>query len=199
MEGGGHYTEHSEAQEAYGELGFEWLEQAAAEVDPPAAPLPFVIADMGAAGGGNSLEPMARALAARRGDCPALVVHTDIPTNDFSALFQLVSDSPKTYLEDGVFPLAEGRSFYERLFPDGFLSLGWSSIAVHWLSAVPEPIPDHIYCSFATGSCAKGFGPSRLGIGGRSSTIVPASCARRGGWWCSAARPATTAPARPRG
>jgi hypothetical protein len=157
MEGGGYYTEHSEAQEAYGELGFEWLEQAAAEVDPPAAPLPFVIADMGAAGGGNSLEPMARALTARRGDGPALVVHTDIPTNDFSALFQLVGDSPKTYLEDGVFALAEGRSFYERLFPDGFLSLGWSSIAVHWLSAVPEPIPDHIYCSFATGSVREGL------------------------------------------
>jgi hypothetical protein len=104
MEGGGYYTEHSEAQEAYGEPGFEWLEQAAAEVDPPAAPLPFAIADMGAAGDGNSLEPMAQALAARRGEGPALVVHTDIPTNDFSALFQLVNDSPKTYVEDGVFP-----------------------------------------------------------------------------------------------
>jgi hypothetical protein len=31
MEGGGYYTAHSEAQEAYGELGFEWLEQAAAD------------------------------------------------------------------------------------------------------------------------------------------------------------------------
>ncbi|HET7446067.1 MAG TPA: hypothetical protein VFJ57_15580 [Solirubrobacterales bacterium] len=36
MEGHGFYTEHSQAQEAYGELGFEWLEQAAAEIDPPA-------------------------------------------------------------------------------------------------------------------------------------------------------------------
>jgi hypothetical protein len=36
--------------------------------------------------------------------------------------------------------------------PDRFLSLAWSSIAVHWLSRVPEPIRDHIYCSFATGS-----------------------------------------------
>jgi len=152
MEGGGYYTAHSEAQEAYGELGFEWLEQAAAEVDPPEAPLPFAIADMGAAGGGNSLEPLRRALAARRHPGPALVVHTDIPSNDFSALFELVVDSPHSYLDDGVFALAEGRSFYERLFPDDFLSLGWSSIAVHWLSRVPEPIPDHIYCSFATGS-----------------------------------------------
>ncbi len=152
MEGHGFYTEHSEAQEAYGELGFEWLERAAAEVEPPAAPLPFVIADMGSAGGGNSLEPMRRALAARRGGGPALVVHTDIPGNDFTSLFELLADSHETYLGDsGVFAAAEGKSFYEALFPAGFLALGWSSIAVHWLSAVPKPVPGHIYCSFATG------------------------------------------------
>ncbi len=153
MEGGGYYTAHSQAQEAYGELGFEWLEQAAAEVAAPPAPLPFVICDMGAAGGGNSLEPMRRALAARPAGEPALVVHTDIPTNDFSALFELVATSPRSYLAgaDGVVALAAGRSFYERLLPDRVLSLGWSSIAVHWLSAVPRPIPDHIYSSFATG------------------------------------------------
>jgi len=41
MEGHGFYTSHSEAQQAYGELGIEWLEQAAAEVAPPEAPLPL--------------------------------------------------------------------------------------------------------------------------------------------------------------
>ena len=158
MEGGGFYTEHSQTQEAYGQLGFEWLEQAAAEVPAVEGGLPFVIADMGAAGGGNSLEPMRRALAARAGkDEPALVVHTDIPSNDFSALFELVDTSPDTYLADGTFALAAGRSFYERLLPAGFMSLGWSSIAVHWMSAAPEPIPEHIYCSFARGAVKKAF------------------------------------------
>jgi hypothetical protein len=153
MEGGGFYTAHSDVQAEYGELGFQWLEQAAAEVVPPRAPLPFAIADMGAAGGGNSLEPMARALAARRGQAPALVIHTDIPDNDFSALFRLVQSAPGSYLQaPETYALAAGRSFFEPLLPEGFLSLGWSSIAVHWLSAVPRPIPDHIYCSFATGA-----------------------------------------------
>lgn len=153
MEGQGYYTAHSEAQQAYGELGLEWLERAAAEVEPTAAGTPYVIADLGAAGGGSSLEPMRRALAARRGDGEALVVHTDIPSDDFSALFELVDFSPRSYLKDreGVFALAAGRSFYERLLPAGMLSLGWSSIAVHWLSSVPAPIADQIYCSFATG------------------------------------------------
>jgi SAM dependent carboxyl methyltransferase len=151
MEGGGYYTAHSQPQEAYGELGFEWLEAAAAEAPVDGT---LVVADMGAAGGGNSLEPMRRAIAAlreRRGDAPVLVVHTDIPANDFSALFELVASSPKTYVTDDVYALAEGRSFYERLFPDAYLTLGWSSIAVHWLSTVPTAIPDHVYCSFATG------------------------------------------------
>lgn len=154
MEGHGYYTAHSQAQQAYGELGMEWLEQAAAQVEPVPADVPFTIGDFGAAGGGNSLEPMRRALAARRGDGHALVIHTDIPSDDFSALFELVDTSPQSYLsgQPGVFALAAGRSFYERLLPDGMLSLGWSSIAVHWLSALPMPIEDHIYCSFATGA-----------------------------------------------
>jgi hypothetical protein len=154
MEGHGFYTAHSEAQQAYGALGLEWFAEAAAEVEAAPDGVPYVIADFGAAGGGSSLEPMRRALAARRGDGEVLVVHTDIPTDDFSALFELVDFSPQSYLKDqeGVFALAAGRSFYERLLPTGMLSLGWSSIAVHWLSAVPMPIADQIYCSFATGA-----------------------------------------------
>lgn len=152
MEGHGFYTAHSQAQQAFGELAMGWLEQATAEVGPPSDGLPFVIADLGAAGGGSSLEPMRRALAARANEGPALVVHTDIPSNDFSSLFELLQTSPASYLgAPGVFALAAGRSFYERLFPDGYLSLGWSSIAVHWLSRLDSPIPDHIYSTFAVG------------------------------------------------
>jgi hypothetical protein len=156
MERGTYYTEHSAPQAAYGALGIEWLEEAARAVDAPADGAPLVLADLGAAGGGDSLQPMRRAIAAHREQHPgeaALVVHTDIPTNDFTALFTLVESSSDSYLRDpGTFAMAAGRSFYERLFPDRYLSLGWCSIAVHWLSRVPEPIPDHIYSSSATGA-----------------------------------------------
>lgn len=150
MEGGGYYTAHSQAQQAFGMLALEWLEEATAEIAPLPPGLPFVMADFGAAGGGSSLEPMRRALCARSTPGAAVVVHTDIPSNDFSALFELVQTSPASYaMLPDVYSYAAGRSFYEPLFPAGSLSLGWSSIAVHWLSHVPEPIPDHIYCVFA--------------------------------------------------
>ncbi|MDQ2670283.1 MAG: class I SAM-dependent methyltransferase, partial [Gemmatimonadota bacterium] len=150
MEGHGYYTAHSDVQQEYGELAIGWFAEAAASAADP-SPLPFVIADLGAAGGGSSLQPVLKALDARTSQGPVLVVHTDIPSNDFSALFTLVDSSPHTYLAPDVFPLAEGRSFYERLFPDGFVTLAWSSVAVHWLSSVPEPIDDHIFSSRAAG------------------------------------------------
>jgi hypothetical protein len=76
-----------------------------------------------------------------------LVIHTDLPQNDFGSLFTLVETSTESYLRgvENVFALAAGKSFYERIFPDGYLSVGWTAISVHWLSKVPCDIPDHVY------------------------------------------------------
>ncbi len=75
------------------------------------------------------------------------VVHTDIPADDFSALFTLIETSPDSYLRTAanVFPFAAGRSFYQQIFPAASVSLGWSAIAVHWLSAAPASIDGHIW------------------------------------------------------
>jgi hypothetical protein len=156
MEAGGSYSEHSLAQHSAGSYGLPLLERALADVrtlPPPDGPV--VVADLGAAGGRNELEPMAVAVRGLRAGgltVPIVVVHTDIPTNDFTALFETI-DAPGTYLaEPDVYAYAAGRSFYERLFPADSLIVGWSAIAVHWLSRVPTPIPDHVYCAFATGA-----------------------------------------------
>ncbi|MEZ5784982.1 MAG: hypothetical protein R3D62_00510 [Xanthobacteraceae bacterium] len=123
----------------------------------------LVVADYGAAQGRNSLEPMRaviKVIRARTAEpVPIAVVHTDIPGNDFSALFTLVETSDASYLSGtvNVFPYAAGQSFYRQLFPPGQVSLGWSAIAVHWLSKAPTTIPGHIWSPRATGAALQAF------------------------------------------
>src|SRR5262249_7721499 len=77
---------------------------------------------------------------------PVCIVHDDQPDNDFAALFRLVASSPESYArEPGVFPLAVGRSFFGSVFPPGRASIGFSANAVHWLSAAPHAVDDHLW------------------------------------------------------
>lgn len=169
MEGGGEYSRHSLAQHSAGGLGLPMLERAVADVagvaggpgatDPSGAPV--FVADLGAAGGRNELAPMAAAVDGLRRagiGAPVVVVHTDIATNDFTTLFETVEQSTDSYLRSpDVYAFAAGRSFYERIFPTASVLLGWSAIAVHWLSRVPTAIPGHVYCAFAEGPAREAF------------------------------------------
>lgn len=150
MAGEGMYNEHSQPQHAAGDDGLPLLKRAgeAATLEPGRL---VVIADYGSSQGRNSLAPMRSAVEtvrARLGAGPEIsVVHTDLPSNDFAALFTTLETDPRSYLRgtEDVFAYAAGRSFYERLFPASRVTLGWSSIAVHWLSAVPVPLRAHIF------------------------------------------------------
>jgi hypothetical protein len=151
------YTRHSAVQHSADDYGMPVLHRALDAVVLPTVGAPFRAADLGAAAGTNSLDPMravVEQVRSRAGeDTLVSVVHTDIAANDFNTMFANVMAAPGAYPQaPGVFAYAEARSFYERLFPPAELHLAWSAIAVHWLSRVPEPIPDHIYCSRATGS-----------------------------------------------
>ena len=81
-----------------------------------------------------------------------MVVYTDLPHSDFASLFATLETSPDRYRCGGghVFASAIGRSFYERLFSASSLILGWSSFALHWMSAMPVPLSAHIWPIFAT-------------------------------------------------
>ena len=155
MKGHGFYNEHSHPQQKADSLGLPLLERAVDEITMPQGAEPAVVADFGAAQGRNSLGPMRLAVEKIRQrttvSTPIVVVHTDLPQNDFGSLFALVEASPESYLRsvENVFALAAGKSFYERIFPDGFLSLGWTAISVHWLRKVPCNIPDHVYAQRA--------------------------------------------------
>jgi hypothetical protein len=155
MKGHGFYNEHSRPQQQADSLGLPLLERAVEEMTALQAAEPAAVADFGAAQGRSSLGPMRLAVEKIRRRTtvftPIVVIHTDLPQNDFASLFALVEASPESYLRsvENVFALAAGKSFYERIFPNGYLSLGWTAISVHWLSKVPCDIPDHVYAQRA--------------------------------------------------
>jgi hypothetical protein len=163
MKGHGFYNEHSRSQQQADSLGLPLLERAVEEMTVLKGAEPAAVADFGAAQGRNSLGPMRLAVEKIRRRTtvftPIVVIHTDLPQNDFASLFALVEASPESYLRsvENVFALAAGKSFYERIFPDGYLSLGWTAISVHWLSKVPCDIPDHVYAQRAGQRAQKAY------------------------------------------
>lgn len=161
MQGEGAYNRSSSVQAAGSAPALPLFEQAAELVPLANAPEPIVIADYGSSQGRNSLAPVASAIHALRRRIGAeraiSVVHTDVPGNDFTTLFQTLDQDPESYLRgDGaVFPSAMGRSFYQQILPSGSVTLGWSSWAVHWLSRTPAPIPDHVYADYSRNSAIR--------------------------------------------
>ncbi|GGX62859.1 hypothetical protein [Streptomyces fructofermentans] len=178
---GSGYGRHSAAQHEGLQAAAGMLDRALRDVPVPDDGSAFRVADLGCASGTNAMEPMARTVAAvraRRAGTPVWVTHTNIPTNDFGALFSTLAGGTSYTRSPGVFACAQARSFYEPLFPPRELHLAWSSIAVHWLSGVPLPIGGHIYGSRATGEARAGLRRQSAQdwaafLGHRAAELVP--------------------------
>ena len=155
MEGAGAYNRSSRVQAAGLLPAVSLLEKAAHTAALAPAPEPIVIADYGSSEGRNSLLPMAHALSALRAridrERAINVVHTDLPGNDFSALFETLDTDPESYLkrDSASFAYAIGRSYFEQLLPSNSVTLGWSSWAIQWLSRVPAMIPDQVQVAYS--------------------------------------------------
>jgi SAM dependent carboxyl methyltransferase len=155
MEGHGAYNRSSRVQAAGSSAAVPWLEKAAREVTLPPPPEPVLIADYGSSEGHNSLAPIGAAIKVlrdRMGAARAISVgHTDLPSNDFTALFKILASDPDSYSRaaPAVFPFAIGRSFYDQILPPTSVTLGWSSWAVQWLSRVPALIPDQVQVAYS--------------------------------------------------
>jgi salicylate 1-O-methyltransferase len=149
------FTVSSRLQAAGLRPAIELFEHAAATVPLPRSPQPVVIADYGASTGHNSLAPISAALPVLRNrirpEHSILVVHTDVPDNDFTVMFETLADDPDTYLhkDAATFASAVGRSFYSQIIPSNSVHLGWSSWAIQWLRRVPAPIPDHVQVTYS--------------------------------------------------
>ncbi|WP_413989125.1 hypothetical protein ACMDCR_24460 [Labrys okinawensis] len=154
MEGRGYYNEHSELQGRSAEESDAVLLCALDAIALPSGTL--TIADFGSSQGHNSMRQMARAidrLRERLGQPrDVIVMHTDLPRCDFTSLFVMLEEAPDSYRRgrENLFSAAVGRSFYERLLPAESLCLGWSAFALHWMSALPVTLSNHIWPMFAT-------------------------------------------------
>ncbi len=155
MEGDGAYNRNSRVQAAGISAAVALLQEAAREVPVAPPPETVVVADYGASEGKNSLLPIATALRVLRPRAgaarPIGIVHTDLPGNDFSALFETLNNDPQSYLRDdpAAFAYAVGRSYFEPLLPPESVTLGWCSWAIQWLSRVPAEIPDQVQVAYS--------------------------------------------------
>ncbi len=161
MEGKGAYNRSSCVQAAGSLPALALLERAAHAVALPPAPEPVFIGDYGSSEGHNSLAPMAAAIGALRErighERAIFVFHTDLPGNDFTALFQTLATDPASYLrnDSATFAAAVGRSYFEQILPAGSVTLGWSAWAVQWLSRVPCAIPDQVQIAYSHDAAAR--------------------------------------------
>ena len=151
----GSYTAGSRLQAAGLPEAIKLFEEAAQVVPLPRFPQPIIIADYGASTGHNSLLPICAAIAAlhkrTRPEHSVMVVHTDVPDNDFTALFETLANDPDTYLrkDEASFASAIGRSFYSQILPSNSVNLGWTSWSILWLRRTPAPIGDHVQVAYS--------------------------------------------------
>jgi len=193
MEADGAYNWHAKVPAGGAQLALRFLEQAVANITFNGPANRIVIADYGSSQGKNSLAPMRiaiKGLRARLGpECPIFVVHIDQAMNDFNTLFDVLHSDPDRYCSDdpNIFPSAIGRSFYENVFPQEHVDLGWSSYAAVWLSRIPALIPDHFIAHRALGRVREAFESqaaldwqrflalraTELRVGGRLVVVLP--------------------------
>ena len=79
------------------------------------------------------------------------VFHTDLPSNDFSALFTALDDDPGSYLAGAinVFPSAIGRSYFQSIIAPRSVHLGWNTWTMQWMDGEPIQAPDHVLAGFS--------------------------------------------------
>jgi SAM dependent carboxyl methyltransferase len=163
MEGGGSYNLHAKIPAGGGSLALPYLEKAAQSCALPPGSNAIVMADYGSSQGKNSLSPMRAAIRCFRtrvgNERSVMVVHVDQHANDFNTLFDVLQKDPERYTLDdpNVFPCAVGRSFYENVFPQGQVDLGWCSYAAVWLRRIPSLIPGHFMSLGCTGDVRAAF------------------------------------------
>lgn len=98
----------------------------------------LTIVDFGSAHGINSIHGMKTILSYLGTQREVLVVHNDLPTNDWSTLFKLLAD------DNSYKSVISARSFYEQCLPSASVSIAYCASSLHWLSEKPCNALDHV-------------------------------------------------------
>jgi len=154
MLGEGAYDRHSSLQAGVVRLAASRLELAVRALLPPTPRRPLRLVDYGSATGKNAVAAMQflRATLVRLvPDMPPLELgFCDQADNDWKALASRVHDAFAA--DDDVRFALYPRSFYGPVLPPDSVDLGWSAIAVHWLSDTPAASVDRLWPHPALGA-----------------------------------------------
>jgi hypothetical protein len=152
MKGSGYYSKATTGARNAINGAAHLVLDAVGRMDIANAPVPFRAADFGAADGGTSVDLWRGVLGHVRQRAPKRPIemyYTDLPRNDFAQLFRMIhgqTDTASYYDEiDNLYVFASGTSFFEAIFPQRSLSLGFSATASHYLSRSPCNISAHVH------------------------------------------------------
>ncbi|KAK6946998.1 SAM dependent carboxyl methyltransferase [Dillenia turbinata] len=154
------YANNSQAQAQHARSVLHHLEETLDRVQLDSPEIPFVVVDLGCSSGNNTIsivnviiKHMIKRYEALGFEPPEFsAFFSDLPSNDFNTLFQLLpplanyggrmedcltADDHRSYFAAGV-----PGSFYGRLFPARSIDVFYSAFSLHWLSQVPENVMD---------------------------------------------------------
>ncbi len=140
MVGHGFYDQNSGPQWTTTEVVLPWLEAAVAEMALAATPATIGVADFGCSEGANSIRVMTRLTAALRGRTPRPIqtVHSDLPTNNYTALLRDPRTAAGSVFSNNVFSAVVGGSMFDQLFREKLaLHLATTFNAIGFLSRRP--------------------------------------------------------------
>lgn len=147
MVGHGFYDRNSAPQWAAIEAVLPWLEESIAEMQLGDLPLTIGVADFGCSEGRNSIQIMRRLIPRIRARTarPIQTIHSDLPTNDFTALLPGLRSDGRSVFGDGIFSTVVGGSMFDPLLPPCSTHLAMTFNALGFLSRRPlERLPGYI-------------------------------------------------------
>ena len=141
----GNYEENSTIQREVINITLSYVRQAVDVLAVTSSSSSLIIADFGSAYGQNSIHVIKFIIEYLKqsrkinDEKQVLVVHNDLPANNWLSLFESLK------IDQSYHALISGRSFYEQCLPKNYLTVGYSSNSMHWLSRKPCNIRNHSF------------------------------------------------------